>query len=100
MAKKTKYRLILPNDVASLMKKLHPDIKKNIKQALKEILEDPYSGKPLQDELKGLITFRVNKFRIVYRMEGKTIQIVAVGPRAVIYEVTLMLIKSKAKSKT
>jgi mRNA interferase RelE/StbE len=60
-------------------------------------MEDPYSGKPLKDELEGLRSFRVSRFRIIYRIKAKEIQIVAIGPRSSIYEETYRLIKKETR---
>ena len=74
-------------------------ILKKIKHALKAIITDPYTGKALKDELKGLRSFRVKRFRIISHVIGeKEIQLVALGPRASIYEETYKLIKKEEKS--
>ena len=53
-------------------------------------------GKALREELAGLRSHRIGKFRIVYReASGGVVEIVAIGPRRTIYEETLRLIKRK-----
>jgi len=47
----------------------------------------------LQRELEGYRSFRIGKFRIIYRALVKEIEIVAVGPRRTIYEETTKLMK-------
>lgn len=90
------YKLRVPDDVAGLLRNLHPHIKKKIKSTLKEILSDPNSGKALKDELAGLRSYRVSRFRIIYRLsKKKQIDIVAVGPRKNIYAETYRLIKKE-----
>ena len=51
-------------------------------------------GKSLREEFEGLRSLRVNRLRIVYRIvvEDRTVDIVAIGPRASIYEETLRLV--------
>jgi len=89
------YRLVVPNEIAQLIRTLHPHIKKKVKASLKIILSDPDSGKSLKNELAGLKSFRVSKFRIIYRTgKGRVVELVAVGPRERIYEETYRLIKS------
>jgi len=59
-------------------------------------LSNPYSGKALKDELAGLRTFRVSRFRIIYRIvHNKEIEIVTIGPRERIYEETFRIMKIK-----
>ena len=84
------YRLRVPESIADLMRGLHPQLKAGVKAALKMVVEDPCCGKPLKDELDGLRSVRVKRFRIVYRLvvAEKEIEIVAVGPRKSIYEET------------
>ena len=78
-----------------MIRTLHPHIKKKVKASLQIILSDPHSGKSLKNELVGLKSFRVSKFRIIYRMgTGRIVELVAVGPRERIYEETYRLIRS------
>ena len=51
---------------------------------------DPGEGKALKEELAGLHSFRVSRFRIVYRVKNRVVEIIAVGPRNRIYEEKLL----------
>jgi len=88
-------RLKVSDETAALVRTLHPDIKRKIKAALQTVLNDPQSGKALKDELKGLQSFKVGKFRVVYKTaKGRgIIEVVAIGPRKTIYEETLRLLQ-------
>ena len=89
-------KLKVPDSVAELIRNLHPHLKKKVKASLQAILSDPYSGKALKDELAGLRSFRVSRFRIIYRIsDEKLIEIIAIGPRECIYEETFWLLKRK-----
>ena len=81
-------RLKIPDDVATLIRGLHPDLKRKIRSALDDLLDDPTIGKILRDELAGLRSCRVARFRIIYQVAGTVVEIVAVGPRRTIYEET------------
>jgi mRNA interferase RelE/StbE len=88
------HKLLVPNEVAELIRTLHPHIKKKVKASLQIILSDPHSGKSLKNELTGLKSFRVSTFRIIYRMgRGRIVELAAIGPRERIYEETYRLIK-------
>jgi mRNA interferase RelE/StbE len=87
------YSLRLPDEIAILIRGMHPEIKKKIKSGLKAILEEPSTGKLLLNELTGLRSFRVSRFRIIYRVMKKEVEIVAVGPRIRIYEETYRLLQ-------
>ncbi|MCL4457279.1 MAG: type II toxin-antitoxin system RelE/ParE family toxin [Nitrospirae bacterium] len=89
-------RLRVPDETAELVRALHPHIKKKIKAALQAIISDPPAGKALRDELEGLRSFRVSRFRVVYKIASDSIiEIVAIGPREGIYEETLRLVRKE-----
>jgi mRNA interferase RelE/StbE len=87
------YRLRAPPQIVTIIRILHPQIKRKVRTALASILAKPHSGKALKDDLAGLRSFRVSRFRIVYRIRaGRLIEIIAVAPRDRIYEETYRLI--------
>ena len=80
----------MPEEIAALIRGMHPELKKKIKAGLKAIMDEPHTGKILRDELAGLRSMRVSKLRIIYRVSKKEIAIVAVGPRIRIYDETYL----------
>jgi mRNA interferase RelE/StbE len=92
------HKLLLADHAASVVRTLHPHIKRKIKAAFQAILSDTSVGKALVDELSGLRSYRVSRFRVIYRVApGKTIEIITVGPRDRIYEDTYRLVKKADK---
>lgn len=90
------YQLRVPDDLADLIRNLHPQLKRKIKEALKLLIADPFMGKILKEELAGLRSIRVGRFRIVYRLpHPKKIHLVAIGPRDIIYQETYRLIQKE-----
>jgi mRNA interferase RelE/StbE len=89
-------RLRVPGDVAELIRGLHPELKRKIRSALDDVLADPSLGKALRDELSGLSSCRVGRFRIIYRVAGPVIEVVAVGPRRTIYEETWRRVRRRS----
>ncbi len=83
-------------EISSYIRSLHPALKKRIHDALDQIRAQPGEGKPLQRELEGYRSFRIGKFRIIYRVTVKEIEVVAVGPRRTIYEDTTRRMKKDA----
>ena len=71
-------KLKVPDTVVELIRNLHPHLKKKVKASLQAIVSDPYSGKPLKDELAGLRSFRVSRFRIIYRISGSEVYVLSV----------------------
>ena len=86
-------RLRVPDDAAAVIRGLHPALKVRIRAALDSLRKDASLGKPLRDELSGLRSLRVGRFRVVYRERSEhVLEIVAIGPRASIYRETFRLI--------
>jgi len=91
------YRLRIPDSLVELLRGMHPHLKKKIKASLKLILSNPEEGKALKNNLVGTRSFRVSRFRIIYRVQKNVIEIIAVGPRERIYEETLLILKKEAR---
>ncbi len=93
-----KYRLRVPDEIAGFVRELHPEIKRRVKAAFRRILSEPDVGKSLRDELKGLKSFKVSRFRIIYRVSSRqVIEIITIGPRKTIYELTYSIVKKESK---
>ena len=91
MASKDRIRtkLRVPDEIVALIRGCHPKLKRKIRAGLRQIVTEPESDKSLKDELEGLKSYRISRFRIIYRISSKQIiDIVAVGPRKTIYEET------------
>lgn len=102
MAEKIKklYKLRVPNEIADLIRNLHPQLIRKVKSALKLIISDPQAGKPLKADLKGLSSFKVGQFRIIYRIAAnRVIEIITIGPRKTIYDETYIIIRKEAQDK-
>ncbi len=93
------YKLRVPQEVVTLIRGLHPQLKQKVRGSLRTVLKDPYSGRPLRGELEGLWTVRVSRFRLIYRIRRRRqIEVVALGPRERIYKETLRRVKKDAGS--
>ena len=87
------YSLRVPADLADLIRSLHPKLKRKLRAALEQIAAEPHLGKPLKDELEGLRSLRLGRFRVIYHLgAGHDIDLVAFGPREGIYEETRRLV--------
>src|SRR5437016_14075071 len=56
-----RYRLVIPPHVADVIRSLHPDLKRSVRNALRALGDDPSAGSPLRRELEGLWKFRVRR---------------------------------------
>lgn len=88
------YRLRVPAGIEALVRSLHPELKRKVRAGLDLIRIDPEAGKELRDELAGLRSLRIGRFRIVYRIASRRlIDLIAIGPRRTIYQETLRLLR-------
>jgi len=85
----TKRLLKIPSETLAFLRTIHPDIKRKLKAGLKEITLVPSAGKFLKDELEGLRSYRVGRYRIIYRDTPSILEIIEIGEREKIYEDTL-----------
>ena len=90
-------KLRVPVEIVAFVRGCHPKLKRKIRAGLKHIVTEPESGKSLKDELEGLKSYRISRFRIIYRISSKEIiDIIAIGPRKTIYEETYRIIKKES----
>ena len=95
-----RYRIEMPRALRDLIRHLPPELKAKVKATLRSISDDPYRAKELSEELTGLRSYGIARFRVIYRIVGSMVQIVALGPRADIYErAAAELSKTLRKSK-
>ena len=81
-----KRKLKVTDTENKLIRHLPPRLKNKIRKALDEILEDPNAGKYLVEDLEGMRSYKIGRFRIVYRVEEASIIVISIGPRKSIYE--------------
>ncbi len=62
--------------------------KRSVKQAVRSLSSNPFSGEPLLRELTGLWKYKVRRFRLIYEVDRKArlIRIFALGHRREVYE--------------
>ncbi|MFC1533097.1 type II toxin-antitoxin system RelE/ParE family toxin [Thermodesulfobacteriota bacterium] len=75
-------------EAARLLSKLHPENKKSIKTGLKVLLQKPNLGDDLQEELSGFKSYKLKRYRIIYKHieEKNVIHIYYIGHRRDVYE--------------
>ena len=83
-----KWKMRFTPEVSRLVAKLHPETKRQLKQALNELLQNPFTGKDLQEELFGFKSLRLKKYRVIYTVneDANCIEIYYIGPRSDVYE--------------
>ena len=95
-----KWKIRFAPESSRLLSKLHPDNKVQVKQALTELRQNPFTGKDLQEELFGFKSLRLKQYRIIYNIneEKNFIQIYHIGQRRDVYEQFRRLLTELQKS--
>ena len=89
------HRLIVPDSLRDFLVDLSPVLKKKIKSAFFEIINDPFSGKALVGKLEGYRSYKIKKIRIIYKIEGHSITILTAGPRESVYEQLILELRHR-----
>ena len=81
-------RIRLTKEAGKLISKCHPETKRIIKAALKDLQTEPHVGHDLEEELSGFKSMRVKRYRIVYKIneEEKSLDVYYIGHRRDVYE--------------
>jgi len=78
------HEVVIRRDIPKLDKSDRERIKKSIETKL---VNNPETfGKPLRRSFKGYRRLRVGDFRVVFRIEGKNVNILAIKHRSKVYE--------------
>ena len=82
------YKIRFTPEASRLISKFHPENKKQIKMALRDLQKEPYAGGDLQEELYGFKSFKIKRYRILYNIseEESIIQVYHIGHRSDVYE--------------
>ena len=83
-----KWKIRFTPEASRLLSKIHPENKKQLKQALNELQQNPHTGKDLQEELFGFKSLRLKKYRVIYKVseENNYIENYYIGRRSDVYE--------------
>ena len=76
----------ISSDLKGQIRHLPPDLKRQVWGALDYIQQKPELGKALSEELTGFRSYRIGKYRLIYRIEKERLVLEALGPREYIYE--------------
>jgi mRNA interferase RelE/StbE len=94
------YRAWYTPEAAERIRKFHPQVKREIKEGIRELLVSPLSGHALQFELAGLRSYRIRTYRIIYRLQDddSCLDIIFVGPRRSVYEELRTLLLTRGEN--
>ncbi len=88
-------RIVYTPTARDILRKLHPSIKKALREAIEELMLEPLKGKPLQEEFMGFRSHRLKSYRVIYRYREpkNTVEIHYPGPRSDVYRLFSEYIK-------
>ena len=81
-----KFPWFVPAVLSDQISHLPPDLKSRVRRALDDLREKPETGKPLEEDLEGHRSYRIGRYRLIYRIEKERLVLEALGPRSHIYE--------------
>lgn len=82
------YSIIVSPQAKKELKLIAKIYKKALGEAISDLGQNPYLGKPLTRELIGRYSYKVGVYRIIYRInkKDKKVNIITVGHRGIIYK--------------
>lgn len=82
------YQIKLTGRAKKELKNIRKIYEVAINSAIEEIGDDPFAGKPLTRELAGKFCYKIDSYRIIYKInkKDKIINILTAGHRGTIYE--------------
>lgn len=82
----TRHKLLYSAAAKETVKKLNPAIKPIIKESIESLMDDPYLGKELIEELSAYRSLVIGKYRVIYCFnEPSVIEIHFIGHRRDVY---------------
>lgn len=79
----TYHEFVISDDIPKLSASWRIRIRRAIEARLMK--QPEFYGKPLRKSLKGYRKLRVEDYRVIFRIEAKTVKIIIIGHRSVVY---------------
>ena len=79
-------KLLVSEQILARLRTLHPDHRREIRSALRELAKGRGDVKELAGRLAGFYRLRIGRYRIVYRYEEKHLEAIFLEQRSVVYE--------------
>lgn len=88
MGNLTNIRIVYTPTARQYLIHLHPEIKRGLRLVIEELLENPFRGKSLCQELSGFRSHRFKRYRVIYEYDEqkKRVKILFAGPRSDVYQ--------------
>ena len=93
----SKFSARYTREAARLISKLPPEIKRFVRATIETLLDKPQIGTELTGELDGYYSYRIRRYRVIYRVneEESCIDVYHVGHRRDVYETLRSLLPGR-----
>ena len=79
-------KVLVSDQILARLRTLHPDHRKNVRTALRELARGRGDLKELAGRLAGFYRLRIGRYRIVYRYRDKHVEAIFLEQRSIVYE--------------
>jgi mRNA interferase RelE/StbE len=79
-------KVLVSEQILERLRTLHPDHRKDIRSALRELAKGRGDVKELAGRLAGFYRLRIGRYRIVYRHRDEHIEAIFLEQRSIVYE--------------
>lgn len=86
MKKESKCRVTRRSSFERSPRKLKPQDIARVEKALEKPSANPWLGKKLKGKLKGLLSYRIGKYRLIYQAKPCIIEPILIAHRETVYE--------------
>jgi len=83
---KTRFKIRFAPSFHRRTRALDKEVQIRILREVDILKTNPYAGKPLRGEMRGVYSLRVGDYRILYNIKGNEVFLLLVGHRKRIYE--------------
>jgi len=83
---RTGVKVVVSEQVLARLGELHPDQRREVRRALRDLAKDGGDTKELAGALAGFHRLRVGRYRLVYRYGQREIEAIFFEHRSVVYE--------------
>lgn len=79
-------KVLVSGQVLDRLRTLHPDHRRDVRTALRELAKGRGDVKELAGRLAGFYRLRVGRYRLVYRYKDKHLEALFLEQRSIVYE--------------
>jgi mRNA interferase RelE/StbE len=82
---KKKYEVRFTSGFSKNIRRLSREYQIKVIREINILKTNPYAGKPLRGEWKGVYSLRVGEYRVLYQVKGEEVLLLVIGHRKHVY---------------